>query len=78
MPANAQALRLEGEVVEIFERQGRRLARVRLEPHAVIDVGVADLGELHLGERLLVDCSLCVESTRRELRSDAGPEERKP
>lgn len=56
----AQPLRLEGEVVEILEQEGRRLARVRIEPRSVLDLAASGIRELHLGDRLMIDASLVI------------------
>ena len=56
----SQPLRLEGEVVEILEQHGRRLARVRLEPRSVLDLAASGIRDLHLGDRLLIDGSLVI------------------
>lgn len=55
-----QPLRLEGEVVEILEEEGRRLARVRIEPRLMLDLAASGIRELHLGDRLLIDGSLVI------------------
>lgn len=55
-----QPLRLEGEVVEILEEEGRRLARVRIEPRSVLDLAASGIRELHLGDRLMIDGSLVI------------------
>jgi hypothetical protein len=54
----SQPLRLEGEVVEILEGEGRRLARVRIEPRLMLDLAASGIRELHLGDRLMIDGSL--------------------
>lgn len=53
-PEAAPVLALEGEVVEIFERAGRRIVKIVLEPRAVVDVAAADTREMHLGDRVVV------------------------
>ena len=53
-PGGSQALSLEGEVVEIFERAGQRLAKIKLEPRTVVDVGAGGIEEVHLGDRVVV------------------------
>ncbi len=57
-----RSLHLEVEVVEILERHGRRLARVRVEPGCVLDLGVSGIRDLHLGDHLVIDGSLVVDS----------------
>ena len=59
-----QTLSLQGEVVEIFERDGRRHARVRLESPTFVDVPVEGLGDLHLGDRVRVGGSLDADGVR--------------
>jgi len=58
----AQPLRLEGEVVEILEQEGRRLARVKIEPRSVLDLAASGIRELHLGDRLMIDGSLVIDA----------------
>ena len=57
-PEVSQPLKLEGEVVEILEQEGRRLARVRIEPRLMLDLAASGIRELHLGDRLTIDGSL--------------------
>ncbi len=57
-----QSLVLEVEVVEILERRGRLLARVRIEPGSVLDLAASGIRELHLGDRLVVAGALVVDS----------------
>ncbi len=57
-----QSLHLEVEVVEILERHGRRLARVRVEPGGVLDLGASGIRDLHLGDHLVIDGLLVVAS----------------
>jgi hypothetical protein len=61
-----QTLSLEGQVVEILERHGQLLARVRLEPSTVLDVATAASTDLHLGDRVVITGSLAVERVRQE------------
>jgi hypothetical protein len=56
----SERLLLEVEVVEILERRGRRLARVRIAPDCVLDLAANDLRDLHLGDRLMIDGSFVV------------------
>ncbi len=63
---SGQALSLAGEVVLIFERGGRRVARVRLEPPTIVDVPAEGLGDVHLGDRVVVSGSLAVDRVREE------------
>ena len=56
-----QALSLQGEVIEIFERQDRCVARVRLESPLMVEVSVEGLGDLHLGDRVVVSGWLAVD-----------------
>jgi hypothetical protein len=63
-PELVQPLSLEGEVIEIFERAGHRVARVRLAPQTTVDVPAASLGDLHLGDRVAVSGSLAIDRVR--------------
>ena len=66
-----QTLSLEGQVVEILERHGHLVARVRLEPSTVLDIAAAAPADLHLGDRVVITGSLAVERVRQE--PDGGP-----
>lgn len=59
-----QALSIQGEVIEIFERQNRSVARVRLESPTMVEVSADGLGELHLGDRVVVSGWLAVDGVR--------------
>lgn len=61
-----QTLSLEGQVVEILERHGQLLARVRLEPSTVLDVATSASTDLHLGDRVVITGSLAVERVTQE------------
>lgn len=67
----SRPLSLEGRVVEIFERSGLRLARVRLDPFTVLDVATGSLGDLHLGDHVVITGSLAVERIRQDPDEDA-------
>jgi len=63
-PAAGRAMSLAGEVVEIFERGGRRVARVRLEPATIVDIPAESLGDVHLGDRIVVSGSIAISDVR--------------
>ncbi len=52
---------VEGEIVEIFEREGRRFARILLTPRIVCDVAADDCTDAHLGDRVLVTGRIAIE-----------------
>jgi hypothetical protein len=64
--ASGQALSLAGEVVLIFERGGHRVARVRLEAATIVDISAESLGDVHLGDRIVVSGSLAIARVREE------------
>lgn len=49
----APNLAFEAEIVEVFERDGRRLAKV-LVPSFFLEIDAADLATAHLGDRVLL------------------------
>ncbi len=55
---------VQGEVVEIFEREGRRFARILLAPHVVCDVTAENCAEAHLGDRVLVAGRVIIHEVR--------------
>ncbi len=62
----AQPLSLEGEVVEILERGGRRVAKVMLKPRTVLDVAAATIREVHLGDRVVISGAITIERVKTE------------
>jgi hypothetical protein len=52
-------LRVRGEVVETFEKDGRRFARIVLKP-GCIEACIDTLEETHLGDQVLVDLDITV------------------
>ena len=60
-PGGRQALSLEGEVVEIFERAGQRVAKIMLKPRTVLNVTALRLSDVHLGDRVVVTGSIEIE-----------------
>jgi hypothetical protein len=60
-PGAGQALSLEGEVVEIFEKGGQRLAKIMLKPRTVLDVAAGGIFEVHLGDRVVITGLLTVD-----------------
>ena len=61
-----QILSLQGEVVEIFEKDGQRLARVSVLSRNIIDVAGESIREAHLGDRILIDAQVTIESIKPE------------
>ncbi len=45
---------VEGEIVEIFERERKRFVRILLAPRVVCDVPTQGCDDVHLGDRVLV------------------------
>lgn len=70
-PGQTIALTLRGEVVEIVEKDGRRLARVAMRPYHFLDVPVGERGEEpHLGDTLRFDARLTIEAIHPDLAVD--------
>jgi hypothetical protein len=63
-PACIQPFSAEGEVVEIFDDGGERRARIVLQRPTVIDVGAGRLGDVHLGDHVVVGGSITVDTIR--------------
>jgi hypothetical protein len=57
MPSHT--LRVSGEVAEIFEKDGRNVARIVLKS-GFINVSSEDLTEAHLGDQVLLDLEINV------------------
>ena len=53
-PVGVQSLSLEGEVVEIFEGAGQRLAKIVLTAPIVLGVTHGGIPDIHLGDRVVV------------------------
>lgn len=67
-PGRTIALTLTGEVVEIVETDGRRLARVVMRPYHFLDVPAGERGEEpHLGDTLRFDARLTIEAIHPDL-----------
>ncbi len=62
----SQTLSLHGEVVEIFERQGQRLARISVLSQNILDVTGESIRDAHLGDRVLIDAQVTVECVKSE------------
>ncbi len=59
--AGGEFVALDGEIVEIFERGGRRFARIVLAPQMVCEVAAEDFGDAHLGDRVVVNGRVTIE-----------------
>ncbi len=62
----SQMLSLQGEVVEILEKQGQRLARISVLSQNIIDVSGESIREAHLGDRVLIDAQVTIECVKSE------------
>lgn len=65
-PGKPRAVTLRGGVVEIVERGGRRLARIVVDPQPILEVAAACLEEAHLGDRIVIDASVTIQSVEPE------------
>ncbi len=60
--AEMQEVSLEGEVVEILEQSGRRLAKIAVSGPVMLEVANGGTGrEIHLGDRVVVHGFMGVE-----------------
>jgi hypothetical protein len=66
-PGGPQALSLRGEVVEILDRDGQRRVKVAVAAGTVLDLALAPLLDVHLGDHLLIDVTLRIEHLVPEL-----------
>lgn len=76
----SQTLLLRGEVVEISQRDGRRLLTVALEPHSLV-ASAGRLEDTHLGDRVRLEAEVRVVKVISELPADAAegrPSARRP
>jgi hypothetical protein len=62
--SHTQPLLLEGQVVELFEQDGERRARIVLRLPAVLDIAAGAMPDIHLGDRVVVDGSITVTAVR--------------
>ncbi len=60
----SQSLSFRGEVVEIFEKKGRRLARITNETHEKLDVCAPGMDESHLGDKVVISARVTVEDIK--------------
>jgi hypothetical protein len=60
----AGRLSLEGKVVQIREDGDERWARVVLTGASVVQLLPPELGDLHLGDRVVLQCAITVEGVR--------------
>lgn len=65
-PGKPLTVILHGGVVEILERDGRRLARIVVDPQPILDVAAAGLDEARLGDRVVIDASVTIQSVTPE------------
>ena len=70
--SGAQALSLEGEVVEILEKSGQRRAKIMLEPRAVVDISAGGITDVHLGDHVVISGSITIERVRTKQDEGSG------
>ncbi len=61
-PLGVQTLSIEGEVVELLEQDGRRMAKIVVTAPIVLDVTNAGIADAHLGDRVVVAGLMAIES----------------
>ncbi len=52
---------IEGQIAEIFTREGHRLARIIVTPQIVCEVAADEFGDAHLGDRVVVRGRVTIE-----------------
>jgi hypothetical protein len=65
-----QALELRGEVVEILDRDGQRRVKVAVESGTILELALAPLPDLHLGDHVLIGVSLSIERLEPDLETN--------
>ncbi len=65
-PGKNQPLSLRGEVVEIFEKQGQRYAKITINSRNILDVPAGSIEEAHLGDHVIIDASVTIERVKPE------------
>ncbi len=55
------SIAVEGEIVEIFSRDGHRRARIVVTPQIVCEVIADAFGDAHLGDRVIVTGRVTIE-----------------
>jgi len=66
-----QILRLSGDIAEIFEKDGHRVARILLKSGS-IELSVDEPEESHLGDHVLIDLAITIQSVRHEVLDGAS------
>ena len=69
-PGRPQTLSLRGEVVEILDREGQRRFKVAVESGTILDLALAQLPDVHLGDHVLIGVSLRVERLEPDLETN--------
>jgi hypothetical protein len=59
-PEKPQSLFFRGEVVEICEREGHRLTKIKLDSHDILDIAAESLEDAHLGDKVVIDATLTI------------------
>jgi hypothetical protein len=67
----SQKLILYGEVVEIYEKGGLRLAKISVKPCNILAVAAQNIREAHLGDKVVIDASITVDQIRDEVAGEA-------
>jgi hypothetical protein len=65
-PGRLQTLSFRGEVVEIFERNGVRFARITIGTRDMLDIKAEGLHETHLGDHVVIEANITVENIKPE------------
>jgi hypothetical protein len=59
-------LSLSGEVVEIYEKDGFKLAKIRYNP-GFLEIPINDLRDAHLNDKIIINSSIKIESITHNL-----------
>ena len=65
-PGKPGALTFRGEVVGIFEKQGLRLAKIKVETCSVLDIAAECFEEAHLGDGVVIDARITIDDIKPE------------
>ncbi len=72
----SQKMKFHGEVVEIFESQGLRLAKISVRPCNILAIAAPKIKEAHLGDQVVIDATIVIDQVQDEI--GAEPEGNSP
>lgn len=67
--AKSRPLSFQGEVIAVFERNARRVAKILIHPTA-LEVDVEKIPDAHLGDQVTLETQLILENIRPVVTGD--------